>query len=110
MFKVNNRDTRATSLTSFGLVYRWLETNFDLFSGVSIIASEHVLVCLEDLSLQKATCLRSAIKLLYIWPEIVLNVFEDTRRMLTKGKLTIKTPTFSGGIEMELTSFLCLYY
>ena len=69
MFKVNNRDTRTASLTSFGRVYCWLEINFDPFSGVSIVDFEHVLVCLENLSLQKVTCLRSAIKLLYVWPE-----------------------------------------
>ena len=69
MFKVNDKDTRVTSITSFWHVYCWLKTNFEPFSSVSIVDFEHVLVYWDDLFLQKTTCSNLEINLLYAWAE-----------------------------------------
>ena len=42
MFKVNYKDTRSTSMTSFWCLYRQLWTYFTLSSNVSIVNFEHV--------------------------------------------------------------------
>ena len=43
MFKVNNKENRTTSLTSFGVFI--LNFTFHTFFGVSIVDFEQVIVC-----------------------------------------------------------------
>ena len=43
MFKVNNKDSRMTSMTSFWCLYCWLRTYFTPCSSVSISNFEHVI-------------------------------------------------------------------
>ena len=42
LFKVNNKDTRTTSMTSFWFLYCWLWIDFTRSSGVSIVNFEQV--------------------------------------------------------------------
>ena len=45
MFKVNNKDTRATSLWSFECLYCWLKTYFTHFCVATIVDFGHAFVC-----------------------------------------------------------------
>ena len=54
MFKVNNKDTRVTSLTSFWCLYCYLWTCFTPFSSVFTVNCEQVNVCCRNQLLKKS--------------------------------------------------------
>ena len=54
MFKVNNKDTRVTSLTSFWCLYCYLWTCFTPFSSVFTVNFEQVNMCCRNQLLKKS--------------------------------------------------------
>ena len=67
MFKINNKDTRTTSLTRFWCRYFYPRTYFQLFlarSSVSIVDFEHVYIYWEQPQLSTLMFLKFTLQLL----------------------------------------------